>query len=147
MKKFVVTAAACALTLAVGGTVFAQCRTAGGCDSCNQGWQQSQKDPGSGGAERDPYRQFQQNTLDLRQAMMNKRFELQRENLMAIPDAAKIVSLNSDIRAIQARIIEIRMQSGLPDTGKRDGECFSLDGGCFKQNGGGDCNGQPCGIK
>ncbi len=75
---------------------------------------------------------------------MNKRFELQRENLKGTPDTAKVAVLKAEVTAIQAKINDIRVQSGLPDKGKRDGECFKMDGGCFKQNGMGGCNGQPC---
>jgi len=145
MKKFLATVTACALALAIGGTALAQCRKGGGCDNCNQGGQLNQINPGSATAgEPDIYRQFRQNTLDLRQEMMNKRFELQRENLKATPDAARVAGIKADITAIQAKINQIRIQSGLPDDGKRDGECFKMAGGCSKQNGMGDCNGQPC---
>jgi hypothetical protein len=145
MKKIFATLTACALALAVGGTTFAQCRKDGCCDNCSQGGQFNQIKPGSAIAgEPDIYRQFRQNTIDLRQEMMNKRFDLQRENLMATPDAARIAGIKADITAIQAKISQIRIQSGLPEDGKRDGECFKMAGGCGKQNGMGDCNGQPC---
>jgi hypothetical protein len=95
-----------------------------------------------------------QKTLDLRQEMMNKRFDLQRENLKGAPDAVKVAGIKADITSIQARINQIRVQSGIADGGKRDGECFKMDGSCFKtgggcdkQNGMGGCNGQPCGQK
>jgi hypothetical protein len=147
MKKFIATVTACALALAVGGTVFAQ-GPRGGCDQCNQGRQGAQV-----AGQSDQFRKFQMDTLDLRQDMMNKRFELQRENLKGTPDAAKVAGLKAEVAAIQAKINDIRVQSGLPDKGKRDGECFKMDGDCFKQdgqggcnkqNGMGGCNGQPC---
>lgn len=150
MKKLFTTVAACALALAVGGTVFAQGRM-GGCNECNQGNQGAQVS-----GQPDQFQKFRVDTLDLRQDMMNKRFELQRENLKGTPDAAKVAGLRADVTAIQARINAIRVQSGLPDNGKRDGECFKMDGGCFKQDGMGGCNkqdgmggcnGQPCGQK
>ena len=146
MKKFAVTAA-CAMILAVASMALAQCPNEG-CDNCGKGRQMNQVAPSDVSAGKpDIYRQFRQNTLDLRQEMMNKRFELQRENLKAVPDAVKVAGLRADIRAIQARINEIRLKSGLPDKGKRDGECFKMDGGCNKQNGMGGCNNQPCGQK
>jgi len=135
MKRLFTTLTACALALAVGGTVFAQGRM-GGCNDCNQGPQDS--------GQSDQFRKFKMDTLDLRQEMMNKRFELQRENLKGTPDSAKIAALKTEVSAIQARISDIRVQSGLPDKGKRDGECFKRDGGCNKQNSMGGCNGQPC---
>jgi hypothetical protein len=148
MKKIFAITTACILALAIGGTALAQCRKGDDCDNCIQGGRLNQANTGSVAAgEPDPYRQFKQNTLDLRQEMMNKRFELQRENLKATSDAAKVAGLKADIRTIQAKINVIRLQSGIPDNGKRDGECFKMDGGCKKQNGMGDCNGQPCGQK
>lgn len=145
MKKFLASVTACALALAVGGTALAVCRNDGGCGSCNKGGQLSQVNPGSESAAKpDPYRQFKENTLDLRQAMMNMRFELQRENLKATPDAVRIAGIKAEITAIQVKISQIRIQSGLPDEGKLDGECFNMAGGCNKQNGPGGCNGQPC---
>jgi hypothetical protein len=146
MKKLSVMAA-CAIILALASTAPAQCPN-DECDNCSKGKQFSQAAPGGAiAAETDPYRRFKQNTLDLRQEMMNKRFELQRENLKATSDAAKVAGLKADIRTIQAKINVIRLQSGIPDNGKRDGECFKMDGGCSKQDGLGGCNGQPCGQK
>ena len=145
MKKILATVTACALALAIGGTALAQCRKGGGCGDCNQGGQTNQVNPGGmTAAKPDPYRQFRQNTLDLRQEMMNKRFDLQRENLKATPDAVRVAGFKADIIAIQAKINQIRVQSGLPDEGKRDGECLITDGDCNKQNGAGGCSGQPC---
>lgn len=141
MKKIFSIVTACAMALAIAGTALALCSKGGGCGDCNLGAQSIQ---GGAAGEPDPYRQFKQSTLDLRQDMMNKRFELQRENLKATPDAVKVAGLKADILAIQARINGIRLQSNLPDTGKRDGECIKMDGGCLKQDGTGGCNGQPC---
>jgi len=149
MKKFIAFTAACALALAIGGTASAGCAKAGGgCGNCAQGGALNQVNPaGTVAVESDPYRIFIRNTLDLRQEMMNKRFELQRENLKATPDAARVAGIKAEVAAIQARINQIRVQSGLPDEGKRDGECFKMDGGCGKMDGLGGCNGQPCGQK
>lgn len=145
MKKILSITTACALALAIGGTALALCGKGGGCDNCNQSGQINPMKPGSVAAgEPDLYRQFIQNTLDLRQDMMNKRFDLQRENLKARPDVVRVAGIKAEITAIQVKINQIRIQSGLPDEGKRDGECFKMDGGCFKQNGMGGCNGQPC---
>jgi hypothetical protein len=139
MKRLFTTVTACALALAVGGTVFAQGHM-GGCNECNQGNLGMQGPKVSG--QPDQFRKFQMDTLDLRQDMMNKRFDLQRENLKGTPDAAKVAGLKAEVTAIQAKINAIRVQSGLPDKGKRDGECFKMEGGCFKQDGMGGCNKQ-----
>ena len=142
MKKMSI--AVVALSLAV--TMFSvanagfQNGMGGGCADCAK----------QGAAPTDLNQKFQADTIDLRQEMMNKRFEAQRENLKATPDTAKIASLQADIRAIQAKIMDIRSQSGLP-TGKSDGECSQAPEGCDKRGmggfgkGRGGCNTSPCG--
>jgi Spy/CpxP family protein refolding chaperone len=143
MKRFFSAATMIAMALALGATAFAQCGIDGGCGNCNQAQQMAGL--GSPAAkETNVYRQFRNDTLDLRQEMMNKRFELQRENLKGTPDGAKVAALKADIASIQSKINEVRVKSGLSDDGKRDGECFKADGGCNMQNGQGGCNGQPC---
>jgi hypothetical protein len=90
----------------------------------------------------DPLRKFQSDTIDLRQEMMNKRFELQRENLKSTQDQNKVVVLKAEIKSIQTKIHDIRTKSQLPDD-KFDGEC----GGDVRKCGGkgmGGCNGTPC---
>ena len=148
MKKICTVVTACTLALTLAGTVFAQGRM-GGCNECSQGQQAN--------GPTDQQRKFQMDTIDLRQEMMVKRFEMQRENLKAVPNATRIAALTAEVNAIQARISALRVQSGLPENGKRDGECFKMDGNCFKQDatGGcnkqngmmGGCNGQPCSQK
>lgn len=130
MKKLFIIVAAAALAISVGGTVFAQGRM-GGCNQCGQ------NQAAAGPTEQ--FRKFQMDTIDLRQEMMMRRFEIQRENLKATPDTAKIEALKSEINAIQSRINSIKVKSGLPDSGKLDGECFKMDGSCFKQDGTGGC--------
>ncbi|MEI6208453.1 MAG: hypothetical protein WCP20_16875 [Desulfuromonadales bacterium] len=103
----------------------------GGCGDCAQQ-----------GAPSEQIRTFQAATIDLRQEMMNKRFELQRENLKASPDNARIASLQADIKALQSRILDIRSKSGLP-VGRNDGECAQKMGGCGNKGMGG-CNNGPC---
>lgn len=135
MKKIYSTVTLLALALALGGTAMAQ--GDGGCANCPKGMMPP--------SANDQFRKFQQETIDLRQEMMLRRFEVQRENLKGTPDAAKIAALGGEIKMIQAKIAEIRVQNGLPDRGKRDGECFSSTGGCNQPNGMGGCNGKPCG--
>lgn len=130
MKISVSTLAALALALTVGGTSLAGMN--GGCANCAQNVIQSEQ-----------FKKFRQDTLDLRQEMMNKRFDLQRENLKGMPDGSKVAALQADIAAIQARIGAIRAQSGLPQSGKLDGECAVMGMGCDRSMNPG-CNGQPC---
>lgn len=137
MKKISVALTTLALALVIGGTAQASKHRGGmqgGCGNCAQS-----------GALSEQQRAFQLNTLDLRQDMMLKRFELQRENLKATPDNVKVAALQAEIKTIQGKINDIRVQSGLTDSGKRDGECFQRDGkgrNCGSSQTGG-CNG-PC---
>ncbi len=108
--------------------------TGGGCSNCLQ-----QSEAPSGADQK-----FQSDTIDLRQEMMTKRFEMQRENLKATPDETKIASLRVEIKKLQAKIMDIRSKSGLP-TDKCDGECGLRMGGSGK--GMVDCNKGPCGQK
>jgi hypothetical protein len=144
MKKL--TIVVIAFSLAVSLFSLAHAGMGGGCGNCAQNG-----GAGGTGAQSDPYRKFQADTLDLRQEMMTKRFEVQRENLKGTPDQAKIAALQADIKGIQAKIQEMRTQSGLPND-KCDGECrtnFNCDkksAGCGKGMGG--CGkGAPCGQK
>jgi hypothetical protein len=129
MKKMSVVMIALSLSVSLAG--IATAGMGGGCDNC-----------GRQGAVSDPYRKFQADTIDLRQEMMTKRFEVQRENMQAIPDAAKVSALQAEIKVIQAKIMEIRSRSGLP-AGKNDGECPKAMGDCGTRGMGG-CNNGPC---
>lgn len=133
MKKMSVVMIALSLAVSMFSLAYA-----GGCGNCLQQ-----------GATADPYRKFQADTIDLRQEMMSKRFEVQRENLKATPDQSRITALQGEIRTLQARILDIRKQSGLAND-KCDGECDQMTGGCNKKSNagcgkGGGCNGAPCG--
>lgn len=133
MKKMSVVVIALSLAVSMFGVANAGYRNGmgGGCGNCAQG-----------GAPSDQFRKFQADTIDLRQEMMVKRFEMQRENLKATQDSAKIAALQADINAIKTKIQDIRSQSGLP-VGMRDGECGKRMGGAGKMGMGG-CNGGPC---
>jgi hypothetical protein len=144
MKKMSIAVVALSLAVSMFSLAHAgfQNGMGGGCADCSK----------QGAAPTDQNQKFQADTIDLRQEMMNKRFEAQRENLKATPDTAKISSLQADIRAIQTKIMDIRSQSGLP-TGKSDGECAQVTGGCDKRGmggfgkGRGGCNNGPCGSQ
>lgn len=142
MKKMSVVVIALALTVSLFSIANAGNRNGmgGGCGNC----------PQQGGAPSDQFRKFQGDTIELRQEMMLKRFEVQRENLKGTPDAAKVAALQADIKALQEKILNVRSQSGLP-VDKCDGECTQAMGGCDKKNmgghgkGNGGCNKAPCG--
>lgn len=113
MKKMSVVVIALSLAVSMLGSAHAGYRNGmgGGCGSCPQA-----------GATSEQFRKFRADTIDLRQEMMNKRFEMQRENLKASPDKEKIAALQADIRANQSKIMDIRSKSGLA-VNKCDGEC------------------------
>jgi hypothetical protein len=145
MKKMSIAVAALCLSVSMFSIATAgfQNGMGGGCADCAK----------QAATLSDPQQKFQADTIDLRQEMMNKRFEAQRENLKATPDNAKIAALQADIKLIQSKIMEIRSQSGLP-TGKSDGECGTMMGGCDKKGMGGcdkkgmgGCNKVPCGSQ
>jgi len=101
----------------------------GNCSDCNTATTSS-----------DSWKKFQADTINLRQEMMTKRFEYQRENLKAAPDNTKLSKLNTEINLLQSQIQDIRTKSGLP-TGKGNGECSpSSMRGCGKTSMG-NCNG------
>ncbi len=138
MKKMSVVVAALGLTAVLFSGAFAGNGNGmgGGCGNCPQ---QSEASTPAGVGQK-----FLADTIDLRQEMMTKRFEIQRENLKATPDEAKIASLRGEIKALQDKIMDIRSKSGLP-TDKCDGECGPKMGGFGKGMGG--CNKGPCGQK
>lgn len=138
MKKMSVVVIALSLAVSLFSIANAGSRNGmgAGCGNCAQ-----QGGTASSGA----FQKFQADTIDLRQEMMTKRFEVQRENLKGTPDEAKIASLQTEIKAIQSRILDVRSQSGLPGD-KCDGECAQMKG-AFGRKGLGGCNNGPCGQK
>jgi hypothetical protein len=140
MKKVSVVLIALSLALSMIGFANAGSRNGmdGGCGNCIQS-----------SAATDPYRKFQGDTIELRQEMMLKRFDLQRENLKAVPDNARVAVLQAEIKSIQAKIQEIHTLSGLP-TDKCDGECQQKVADCDKKSSGGcgkgmgGCSTGPC---
>ena len=108
MKKMSVVVVALGLTVALFSSAIARNGNGigGGCGNCPQQSEAS--------APTVAVQKFQADTIDLRQEMMTKRFEMQRENLKATPDEGKIASLRAEIRALQDKIIDIRSKSGLP---------------------------------
>jgi hypothetical protein len=140
MKKVTAALTALGLALAIGSTVQAGNRMGGihgDCSNC---------DKAGAPAPTEQIRKFQADTIDLRQAMMMKRFEIQRENLNATPDAAKISALQAEIKVIQDKINAARVASGLPERGSRDGKGGPMGGrGDCGKGQPGDCIGAPCG--
>jgi hypothetical protein len=101
---------------------------AGTCDVCARG--------ASGSDQR---REFPRDSGDLRRELMNRRFELQRENLQALPDRRKMSSLRAEIDALRSRIATDRSRCGMNGTLHGDGECRPGPAGCGSCAGGRDC--------
>lgn len=70
------------------------------------------------------YKKFAAETLPIRQAMMNKHFELQQEYLKEKPDTNKITKLQGEVAELRKKMIDARTKSGLPmgKMGKRGGK-------------------------
>jgi hypothetical protein len=135
-KKLIVTLMVLSVVISLSSSLYAGCskNMGGDCGNCNKSSSSS-----------DPWKKFQADTIDLRQEMMMKRFELQRENLKPLQDQNNVALLQSEIKKLQTKIHDIRTASGLP-ADKCDGECGSVDRNCGKKGMGG-CNGIPCSGK
>ncbi|QEM69220.1 hypothetical protein FO488_14335 [Geobacter sp. FeAm09] len=133
MKKLLMPMIALAVALAATSGAFAYGNGGRGCGNC----------AAPSAAHQEQFRTFQRDTIDLRQEMMIKRFELQRENLKAAPDAARMAALQTEIGALQAKIRDIRAKNGLP-AGRWDGECGGMGYGKGMGKGMGGCGGVPC---
>lgn len=60
------------------------------------------------------YKKFASETLPIRQEMMNKHFELQKEYLKDKPNADVIKKLQTEIGELRKKMIDARTKSGLP---------------------------------
>lgn len=60
------------------------------------------------------YKKFAAETLPLRQEMMNKHFELQKESLKQQPDAATVTKLQGELAELRKKMIDARTKSGIP---------------------------------
>lgn len=60
------------------------------------------------------YKKFAAETLPIRQEMMNKHFELQKEYLKEKPDTDKISKLQGELAELRKKMIDARTKSGIP---------------------------------
>lgn len=81
------------------------------------------------------FRNFQKETLPLRDEMAVKRLELRNEFNKAEPDEAKIAALKEEMIALRTQISDAAKKNGLPDRGFGPG--YAKRGG----NGPGNCGG------
>ena len=134
MKKFYVMLAVFALSLTVGVTAMAQTKKGhkdkAGCSSCDK----SAVTP-------EQMKKFKADSLDLRQEMMNKRFDLQRENLKETPDSAKVAAIKAELEAVKIKIDALRTASNLPKSACCCMEdCPLMDENCDKCKSGKTCD-------
>lgn len=146
MKKLYAAMTALAVSLAVGVTAMAQgsmanrAASTASCSSCAKA-----------AAPPEQIKKFRIDSLDLRQEMMNKRFELQRENLKDAPDSARIAAIKAEMEAIKAKIDALKNAANIPKSAACCMEdCPLMDGNCDRCMSGkkghyGDCNkGKAC---
>jgi len=60
------------------------------------------------------YKKFAAETMPIRQEMMNKHFELQKEYLKEKPDAEVIKKLQGEVAELRKKMIDARTKSGIP---------------------------------
>jgi len=139
MRKFYAVIATLALILSIGVTALAQGKVArkgvkkAGCSDCVK----CDVSP-------EQMRKFKLDTIDLRQELMNKRFDLQRENLKDTPDSARVTALEADIAAAKEKIDAQRAAAKLPETICNDRDCPLLAGDCAKCGSGKGCDCNCC---
>jgi hypothetical protein len=137
MKKLYAVMTICALALSIGVTALAQGKTAKG--SKKSGSCCSTK----GEATPEQVRKFKLDTIDLRQEMMTKKFDLQRENLKESPDSARVDALKAEIANIKTRIEAVRESSKLPQS-VCNRVCGMMDEDCGSCNKAGSCGCKEC---
>jgi hypothetical protein len=136
MKKLYVMVAVFALSLAVGVTAMAQAKkgqkesSKPHCSSCDKS-----------AATPEQLKKFKADSIDLRQEMMNKRFDLQRENLKETPDSSKVAAIKAEIEAVKVKIDALRTASNLPKSACCCMEdCPLMDENCDKCKSGKTCD-------
>lgn len=125
MKKLYALVAILVLSLSLGVTAMAQTRAGKGarkaaCSTCRTT---------CGTPEQ--IKKFKIDSIDLRQELMTKRFELQRENLKDAPDSQKITAVKADMAALKVKIDALRTANGLKcSTACNQDDCPLMDGSC-----------------
>jgi hypothetical protein len=126
MKKLYAVITVLAISLSVGVTAMAQGKASSrsskkaGCSSCQKS-----------GATPEQIKKFKADSIDLRQEMMNKRFDLQRENLKEAPDSARVAAIKADMEAIKVKIDALKTAANMPKSASCCmGDCPLMDGNC-----------------
>lgn len=114
MKKFYLVATIFVLSLTLGMTAMAQGKASqrsgkkAACASCTMNC-----------ATQEQVKKFKADSIDLRQQLMNKRFDLQREELKETPDTAKIAAVKAEIESLKAKLNTMKTAAKLPSTACR----------------------------
>lgn len=85
----------------------------------------------AGSATTDQWQKFRADSLGLREAMMTKKFEIEKELLQTTPDKTRITKLENELSALQASVQGLRTKAGLAG-------CDQSGSGC--RNGGMNVN-------
>lgn len=109
MRKFIVGALLVASAIVMAGTVYAWGPMGNGPGSCGQ-----QNCPNAG-ATTDQWQKFRTDSLSLREQLMTKKFELEKETLQPSPDKTKISGLEIEISTLKTTIQDLRAKAGLSD--------------------------------
>jgi hypothetical protein len=141
MKKLYVMLTVFVLSLTVGVTAMAQAKKGlkesdkPHCSSCDKS-----------AATPEKLRKFKADSIDLRQELTNKRFDLQRENLKETPDNARITAIKAEIEAIKVKLDALKAANKIPASASCcNGDCPLMDCNCCDKCGSGkscDINGK-----
>lgn len=134
MRKFYAFLAVFTLFLSIGVTAMAQGKGA------RKAAKKASSDCAQCNVTPEQMRLFKRDTIDLRQELMNKRFDLQRENLKEAPDSAKIAAIEAEIAAVKEKIEAQRKAAKLPESICNDRDCPLLGGECGKCDNGKGCD-------
>jgi len=128
MKKLYAVITVLAISLSLGVTAMAQGKKGdkaspkAGCSSCQKS-----------GATPEQIKKFKVDSIDLRQEMMNKRFDLQRENLKDAPDSARVAAIKAEMDAIKTKLDALKTAANMPKSASCCMEdCPLMDGDCAK---------------
>jgi hypothetical protein len=117
MKRSVIVAVLLGSVIMV-GMVYARGPMAGGPGGCGMS---GCNNAGAVGTEQ--WKKFRADSIELREQMMTRMFELQRENLKEAPDAAKVAKLEAEITDLRTKIQDIGAEAGLPACGTKGADC------------------------
>lgn len=117
MKRRIVTLAVISVMVLAAGVALAGRGRMGGMFGCAQN------------VPIDQVREFQKETSTLRDEMMIKRIELQRERSAKNPDSARVAQLTADLKALRDQIHAKGEKYGMFANCPKDVNCWE-DGGC-----------------